>query len=164
MDTSVVNIQNIGFPPYPILSSDFLHLLRKTDGSIVLSEKAQTISFSSFFETSDKLKAIEEKLKAIEIASNQLSAKFVTKSFVDSTYVSKEMLENTTPAFLTYETMESLLNKYVTENNLKEKGASARQDALRMADEMTDFVGAAMVGINQSGSSSSEVTPSSHED
>lgn len=142
-----------------VLSTDLIHALKINESnSVLLSYKAFPNALSSVFESTSLLKTIEDKIIAIKLSADALFRKFPTKQWTDNAIASKETLNNITPSLLTYDAMNSMLEKYVNETNLKEKGATARQEALKLADEMTDFVGAALVGINQSGGGSGELS------
>lgn len=140
--TDISNIEN----------SDFLHIFRKDEWQKnLLSYKNKSISLSTVFSSAAELNALKQKILSISSDFMALSAKFITKNEVNSTYVSKETLENTTPSLLKYDYMESLTANYVTGEKAIRNAAECRKEANKLADEMTDYVGAAMVGINQSG-------------
>lgn len=140
-----------------LTNSDNLHILRDYK-EILLSYKGKSILLTDIFESLSNIKNIQSKLSSIEISANAFFDKFITKSEVDEMFTSKTVMNNITPSLLTYAEMDNLLSKYVNENNLIEKGADAAQEAIRLADEMTDFAGAAVVGINQSGGGGGEET------
>ena len=149
---SIVDIQSLTELTGTVLGTDLLHILREDDGLLMSNKEKASLFASSLFEAPAKLSAIKERLESLKASAEVLfNHTFDTKSHVDSTYVSKTTLENTTPSLLAYSEMDNLISKYVDEDNLTEKGASVRQEAIRLADEMTDFAGAAVVGINQSG-------------
>lgn len=139
--TNLINIEE----------SDFIHVVRKNEFGSILSYKSETISLSSTFSTASEIQELRKKIEEIKSNFEALSASFITKAETDKKYVSKETMDNTTPSLLTYSNMESLTANYATTDKANAKAADARKEANRLADEMTDFTAAAMVGINQSG-------------
>ena len=134
-----------------IAMSDSIHSLRKNDYSVLLSSKSVANALVSVFSSAEQGKELQRRIASIKDKYDKLASSFITKKEVDSTYVSKETLEAVLPSLLTRKQMESLLKKYVSQNDLDKCKGDAEKLAQKLADEMTDFVGAAMVGINSSG-------------
>ena len=155
---SIIDFRRLDSLDLSIAKSDNLHFLRMKD-EMLLSNKGKASMLCAFYEDATILPKLKTKIDQIKLSVDTLFEKFATKQLVDTLYTSKETLENTIPVFLTHDNMDDMIAKYATEDMLGEKGAEARKEANRLADEMTDFAGAAMVGINQGGANEESATP-----
>lgn len=136
---------------YPIENDNNVLILRKNEFDSILSYKSKAKQLSSLYDTAAALKALEDRMNSVYSKMAALSAKFIAIEKTKSKYALESTLENDRPALLTYDNMESLISRYATDENMEDYAAQARKEANRLADEMTDFAAAAMVGINQSG-------------
>ena len=155
----VVKIENIETATN-LLSSDFMHVLC-TDGadSMLLSYKSKIANLDSFLVKKEEIVKLQTLLNELKTRLKTFVKNFSTKAQIDSTYVSKEQKENAVPSFLTVQNFNQILEKYVTDLDLRDKENLDRKESTKMYDEMTDFAGAAMIGIGQSSAVPAETAP-----
>lgn len=146
----ITGIQQLNSISSPILSSDQLHVFKANEYNAVLSYRVNSAALENHFypikEINDAIQSLKEKLSSL----SQLSSTMLTQTLAKQTYASNDMLNNKKTLLLTNSEMEALINKYPTQDIMDSKANELYADARRLADEMTDFTGAAMVGINQS--------------
>lgn len=143
--TDIQNLQTVN-----VEGNDFSQIFRKNEFDLTLSYKYGVNALKKLFVNADTVNDLKQKIENLSANFQILVEKFATKEEVDKSYIKKETLEARKPSFLTNSGMENLLSKYTTEDKMTEKEKNVRKEANRLADEMTDFIGAAMVGINQS--------------
>ena len=142
-----------------LLSNDFVHIAREDEvNPVLLSYKSKIVSLDSLIVKNEEFNALRNSLNSLKARLETFVENFAKKQQVDAAYTSKEQKENVTPSFLTVQNFEQILEKYVTDLDLRDKENLDRKEATKMYDEMTDFAGAAMVGINQSQATPSDST------
>ena len=153
-----MNVEDILDLPetYSALTSDFIHVLQKSDYQTLLSYKSSQSKLTSIFSSATTAAELENRIQRVKTNMDSLSAKFITKDYTKANYISKEKIDLDTPGFLTQDRLESTISKYPTNITMSNYAAQARQEANKLADEASDFAAAAMVGINQSGAGASE--------
>ena len=131
-------------------------LAKKTTLSRFSSLYPLRSSINVFSNISSLVADVETKLNNL----NSTAANYAIKTESDSKFGKKKTIENKTPSFLTTEKKDAMLSKIVNIDDVKTAGAEARALANQLADEITDFVAAAMVGIRMSdGLSAATPTP-----
>ena len=150
-----MNIENISQlnEVSPLSASDMLHIIRSNEYSILLSYKEKAKELSDVFQDATLINSLMKDLNSLTSQLKNISSSMLTRASAKSTYVMKDIFEAQKEQLLTYSNMNSIISKYVTDDDMKNKAAQARAEAHKLADEMTDFAGAAMVGINQSNAS-----------
>ena len=134
-----------------LTGNDFFHVLKDGSYGFLFSNKSKLNTILNLYNTSattTKINNLLTRISSIETKVNLLVNRFETKETLDSTYISKESVSSAIESFLTKDTMDSLISNLVKRNDTREKEELAKKEARKMADEMTDFIGAAMVGIN----------------
>ena len=131
--------------------SDFWHILRESSEGISLSYKNKLNSLLNHdYVQASKIDDVKSEADKIETAIDDLLKKFIDRSTMESKYAKKTYLNNKLPLLLTNTEMNSILENYVNDNEISSKAAQLEEYANKLAEEMTDFGGAALVGIYQS--------------
>ena len=133
-----------------VATSNYTFVIRNNEYQIPMSYRGSVSVFSNLFFKPSLLEDMLKEINAVKKTLSDLSGTFETRTHADSIYIKKTAIEAKLPALLTNSMMESLTAQYATADMMKKKAADARAQAHKAADEMTDFTGAAMVGINQS--------------
>lgn len=152
MDSTTIDVS---FLPqtFSIETGDFLHIFRANEYSMLLSYKSSAMHLLEVFQNASILSRLKSELEAAQQELATISSTMLLRSEAKTTYASLETLQSKKEQLLTNSSMDTIVSKYVTEDDMKNKAAQARTEAHKLADEITDFTGAAMVGINQSNSS-----------
>ena len=137
---------------FSVLNTDNIHVFRAEEYGSILSYRAYTKNLQNVFQDSSILDTIKNEIDTMMNELKTLSSSMLTKTEAKATYVLSDKLNSEKESLLTFSEMNSTISKYVDEDALNNKAAQLRAEANKLADEMTDFVGAAMVGINQSNS------------
>lgn len=131
-------------------ASDMLHAIRSNEYSLYLSYKEKAKRLTDVYQDASILNTFKNSIDSLMSQLSSVSSSMLTRSAAKSTYVLKDVFESQKNKLLTYDSMNSIVSKYVTDDDMKNRAAQVRAEAQKLADEMTDFTGAAMVGINQS--------------
>lgn len=135
---------------YDILSSDQFHLIRQNDYSVLASYRSQAANLGDVFISVSAVNALKDRLDATMNELATLSNSMLMRTEGDGLYMKTETIDAKTPALVTNSSLATTLSKYPKQETLNAKQQELYAEARRLADEMTDFTGAAMVGINQS--------------
>jgi len=146
---SAIDISQVASTSF-ILTSDYCHIVRNNDYSVGLSYKSLVENFSELYGGKSALSSFDSEITSLLNELSDLSSTMITKSEANSVYVSKDALNAKKDQLLTYDTMTTIVSKYVTEDDAKNRAAQVRAEAQQFADEIIDFAAAAMVGVNQS--------------
>ena len=130
--------------------SDNVHVLRNDERGILLSYKSKLNRLDSYLVRTTSINSMIDNVQKIETDIAKLTDSFLLKEEAIEKYSEQSDLDNIVPTFLTNDKMESILEKYVTIDDVKSKEATSRELAYKLADEFTDFGAAALVGIFQS--------------
>lgn len=125
------------------------HSLRIEDG-VLLSHKSSVATLSGMFLNRTYAESIKQKVKIFKQEIDDFVKSIPLASDIDKKYATKKSLENRKPTLLTQDTLESIISKFATVNDVREKTAAAFDEAHKIAGEMEDFIGAAYIGIFQS--------------
>lgn len=147
-----MNIENVSqLNEVPALSaSDMIHIIRNNEYALFLSYKEKAKEMKDVYQDISILNTFKSSIDSLMSQLRSVSSSMLTRSEAKSIYVLKDVFESQKNQLLTHDNMNSIISKYVTDDDMKNKAAQARAEAQKLADEMTDFAGAAMVGINQS--------------
>ena len=129
--------------------TDYTHVLRLDTNKIFLSNKSIANSLTTVFSSTEEANSILARISAIKTKYDSLSAIFIDKKETEKSYVSKDTLESTLPSILNSTELDSDIEQHANQDNLNAKNSLATKETNALAIEMTDYVGAAMVGINQ---------------
>lgn len=130
-------------------SNDMLHILKNSEYSL-LSYKEQAKELTDIYQDVSILKKLKDELNSLTAELNRVSSSILTKTEANSKYATKELYESKKEELLTHSMMDSMISKYVTDDIKDSKAYDLFADCKKLAEEMTDFAGAGMVGINQS--------------
>ena len=133
-----------------VVDSDSFHILRSNEYSIFLSYREQARRFKDIYQDVSIIDSFKKEITALVQELKEISSSMLTRSAANSTYATLDYFNAKKEQLLTESTMASLISKYVTKNDALSKAGELRAEARKLADEMTDFGAAAMVGINQS--------------
>lgn len=136
-----------------VLSSDFIHIFRLNDYSMLLSYKEKINNITNKYQDISIIKSLQNELSTLMTQLNSLSNTLLTQSFATLNYSSLESLDAQKNQLLSKNLMDELMSKYINETDMENKAYQIKTEAQKLADEITDYVGAAMVGINQSNAS-----------
>lgn len=153
----IIGISAINEAP-ELSSNDMLHIIRSNEYSFLLSYKEKAKELSDVFQDASIVNSLMKEINTLTSQLKTISSSILTRSSAKSTYVLKDIFEAQKSQLLTYDEMQTIIAKYVTDDDMKNKAAQARAESHKLADEMTDFAGAAMVGINQSNASFAPVS------
>lgn len=147
-----INVENVSkLNEVTSLSAfDMIHIFRSNNYAILLSYKEKAKEMTDVFQDPAILNTLKSEIDSAMTQLRSVSSSMLTRSEAKSTYVLKDIFESQKNQLLTYDNMNSIVSKYVTTDDMMDRAAQVRAEVQKMADEMTDFTGAAKVGINQS--------------
>lgn len=144
-----------------ISTSDKMHLIRSDENilSLLLSYKSNVNLLSSFYLLASNLNnSITTINNLINNTAKNLSNDYVLKSTIDSTYIKQIVVDNFKTKLLTRTQLDSILEKYPNAQEINKLAHDVKEYSYKLQEEMTDFAGAAMIGIGQSMPNSDELS------
>lgn len=147
----IIDLKDIEELPF-LEESDLFHTMRMSENSVLLSYRVLGEKFKDIFQSVELLAKLNNEINALLEELNEVSSSMIKRNEAKELYASKDTFSVRKEKLLTKSNMDSIVSKYVTDDDMNSYSEQVITEAHKFADEITDFVGAAMVGINQTGS------------
>ena len=144
-----ISIQTVDPLSTEVQLEDRFHAMRIDESNVLLSYKTKFNELSACYLMAHDLNESIAKVSDLFTKTVLLSTNYVLKKTIDETYARKDTLENKKPGLLTRSQMDALIAKYATPNDVAEKTGAVKEYAYKLQEEMTDLIGAALIGICQ---------------